>query len=447
MTGIARTLCGLCSVFAVTAIAGSRAGAQQLNFTPDHPNDIYAVGERVGWRVAVAPGERAAPGLYRYLVKRDGMTVVDSGSFDIPSANAKVETSLDRPGMLLIEVRPPAGVTNFRGRSKSEIGRVLLGAAVAPTAIRPSAPRPPDFDAFWSNEIGKLQAIPADPVLTPGESDNPDVDYYTIKMNNIKGAHVYGQLARPSRAGRFPALLIMQYASPPYPLQKQWVTDRAAEGWLVLNVEPHDVPSDMPQAFYDALPALIKNYTSIGTRHREDNYFLRMYLGDYRAVDYLASRPDWDGTTLVVQGMSMGGQQSFAVAGLNPKVTGLIVDVPAGCDLMGALHGRAEPYPNWDVTQPDIARTAAYFDAANFASHIKVRALVAMGFIDEIATPAGIWAAFNEMRGPKEAAPMIESPHNNFATLDQQMPYTRRSAEWLDALMHGKDPTASGVHR
>jgi cephalosporin-C deacetylase-like acetyl esterase len=39
-----------------------------------------------------------------------------------------------------------------------------------------------------------------------------------------------------------------------------------------------------------------------------------MYLGDYRAVEYLASLPDWDGKTLVVMGTSMGGQQSLCVA-------------------------------------------------------------------------------------------------------------------------------------
>ena len=98
-------------------------------------------------------------------------------------------------------------------------------------------------------------AIPATPVLTPGESGRPGVEYATIKMNNINGAHVYGQFAKPAREGKFPALLILQWASPPYPLQKEWVTDRAAEGWLALNVEPHDVPQRHAAAFYDGAAA------------------------------------------------------------------------------------------------------------------------------------------------------------------------------------------------
>lgn len=225
------------------------------------------------------------------------------------------------------------------------------------------------------------------------------------------------------------------------------MTARAAEGWLVLNVEPHDVPGDMPQAFYDDLPAQIKRYETIGQRDRDRSYFLRMYLGDYRAVSYLASRDDWDGKTLVAQGMSMGGQQSFATAALNTKVTAMIVDVPAGCDVSGPLHGRAAPYPDWDVADSTIHRTSVYFDAVNFAPRIRVPALVAMGFIDETSPPAGIWAAFNEVPGPKEAVPMITSPHNHMATPAEQRPYAERSAAWLNMLIHAHDPTAGARHR
>jgi len=208
-------------------------------------------------------------------------------------------------------------------------------------------------------------------------------------------------------------------------------------------VEPHDVPADMPQAFYDALPQLIKNYRLIGRVSRDESYFLSMYLGDYRAAEYLASRADWNGRTLVVMGTSMGGQQGFAVAGLSPRVTALIAHVPAGCEFLGPLRGRAAPYPNWDVERPEVRVTAGYFDAVNFAPRIRARALVSMGFIDETSPPAGIWAAFNHLAGPKEAVPMVDSPHNHMATPAQLLPYTQRSMAWLEILARGGDPVAA----
>jgi lysophospholipase L1-like esterase len=165
-----------------------------------------------------------------------------------------------------------------------------------------------------------------------------------------------------------------------------------------------------------------------------------MYLADVRAVDYLASRPDWDGKTLVVMGTSMGGQQSLCAAGLNPKVTAMLINVPAGADANGNAHGRKIGYPFWDVNDPQVMKTAEYFDTVNCAARIKVPSLVAMGFIDTTTTPVGIWTAFNQIKAPKEAAPMIESPHNHLATPEQSMPWTQRSTAWLNALVAGRAP-------
>ena len=420
-------------------LAASSVAAQQPTFTPDHPNGIYAAGERIGWTVTLPSGVTES-GPYTFTIRKNGGTVLGTGSVTLANNRGRIETSLREPAMLLVEVKPPAGVTGFGNASTGGAGRVLLGAAVAPSSIKPAEPKPADFDRFWDARLKELAAIPMNAVVTPGASGRDGVDYATVKLDNVKGSHVYGQIARPAREGKFPALLIMQWASPPYPLQKAWVTDRAAEGWLALNVEPHDVPADMPQQFYDALPAIIKQYNSIGQLSRDESYFLRMYLGDYRAVEYLASRPDWDGRTMVVMGTSMGGQQSFATAGLNPRVNGLLVNVPSGADVTATLHGRIASYPNWNVKRPEVLTTARYFDTANFASRITAASLVAMGFIDDVSAPAGVWSVYNQIKGPKEAVPLIDSPHNHLATARQLQPWNTRSAEWLAALVRGESP-------
>jgi dienelactone hydrolase len=274
-------------------------------------------------------------------------------------------------------------------------------------------------------------------MVTPAPSGVEGVEYATFRLDNVGGAHVYGQLAWPKQGGKFPALIIFQWAAPPYPLQRSWVTDRAREGWLAVNVEPHDVPSDMPQAFYDALPQMLKQYQSINNTDRDHDYFLQMYLGDYRALEYVTGLPQWDGRTLAANGISMGGQQSLVMAGLYPKISAVVVNVPAGSDANAALHGRAPGYPNWDSTNPVVMETARYFDVVNFASRIKAPSMVAMGFIDELTPAIGIWTTFNQITGPKEAVPMIDSPHNHLATPEQLKPYTVRSAAWLDALRRG----------
>jgi cephalosporin-C deacetylase-like acetyl esterase len=313
----------------------------------------------------------------------------------------------------------------------------------APQKLQPTAPKPDDFDAFWDAHVKQLHAIPENPQITPADGGKPGVDYFLVRLDNIADTHIYGQLAKPQKEGKFPAIMILQWAGGPYPLQKQWVTDRAAEGWLAFNIEPHDLPGDQPASYYSALPAEIKNFQSIGQDDKEKSYFLRMYLSAYRAIDYLSERPEWDGKTLVVMGTSMGGQQTLVMAGLHPKVTAGMACVPSSCDVTGPLHGRAAGFPDWareaaSKKNDQIVETGRYFDPVNFAARVKVPMLISMGFIDETCPPTGAWTALNLMQGPVEALPLINSAHQETPAGHEQKPYQTRSAEWLAALIKGE---------
>jgi cephalosporin-C deacetylase len=421
------TRVALCA--ALLVCAGARADeAAGPAYVPYAASGIYPLGETVGWHVTLPWNAQSVS----YIIRRNNLDEIGRGII-VPGVPAKIEAKLDEPGMVYVEV------TELAPGAKPK----ALGAAVAPEQIAPSIPAPKDFDAFWAAKMKALRRVPMDAVLAEKPSERDGVDFSLLKMNHLDGRHIWGQLAKPHDSTgkkKYPGLVILQWASPPYPLQKPWVTDRAAEGWLAVNVEPHDVMPDQPKEYYDALPAELKSYNTIETRNRDRNYFLYMYLGDLRAIDYLASRPDWDGRTLVVMGTSMGGQQSLCAAGLHPKVTHMLINVPAGADANGTAHGRRIGYPFWDVNDPQVLDTAQYFDTVNCAAHIRVPSLVAMGFIDTVTPPVGIWAAFNQIHAPKEAAPMIESPHNHLATAEQSKPWTEASARWLGALVAGRSP-------
>jgi hypothetical protein len=62
--------------------------------------------------------------------------------------------------------------------------------------------------------------------------------------------------------------------------------------------------------------------------------------------------------------------------------------------------------------------------------------MAGIGFIDTISPPAGIWAALNQVAGPVEALPMIESEHDNL-TPAQGRACPARTNEILDTLVHG----------
>ena len=403
---------------------------QEIRIVPPRPDGVYALREPIKWRIG-SVGEGITD--VSYTLKKGGWTVIKEGPLDMSAGPVTIETSLDEPNTLLLEVK---------GKANGKPTRVLAGAVVDPDHIRPSAPKPDDFDEFWGTKIQELKVIPPNVTLEAADSGNPDVAYFKIRMDNVNGSHVYGQAARPKKQGPCPAMLIVQWAGV-YGLPRTNVTDRAAQGWIALNIMPHDLPFDKPEAFYKQIQATtLTDYQAQGAEDRDKCYFLRMLLGCYRAADYLADRNDWDGKTLIVTGTSQGGYQTLFTAAMHPKVTAMLANVPGGCDMTGPDNERAPGWPSWCTAYQgssklkQVMETARYYDAVNFASRIKCPALVSLGLIDETCPPSGVLAAFNQIRGPRLHVIMPNSDHHG--THNSQGEYFKLSEQWVAALAAGK---------
>ena len=410
---------------------------QQLTFTPYRASGIYEIGETVGW--TVTPGPVTPTYRYKWTIRRNNAGVLKEGMLDLASGKDKIEIAGDEPEMIYVAVEPyaPAADSYIGGNTGRNNGLYAVGAAVAPMKIGLSIPRPPDFEAFWDGKLAAQAKAPIDPVLTPVETDVQGVSLSVFELNAL-GSKVHGYLAKPAKEGKFPALIQLQYAGV-YALNPRGAAQRAAEGWLFLNVDSHDKRPNDPSG------NIPRAYQSVGNADREKSYFLNMYLRDSRVLDYLLTRSDWDGKTIVLTGGSMGGQQSLVLAGLRPeKITAVLVCVPAGADTNGDLHGRKPGYPNWPPANPDVMRTALYFDTVNFASRIKAPVMVGMGFIDTISPPAGVWTALNQIPAPKEVLPMIESEHDNL-TPKKGRACPARTRELLDILVKGGQFHADGI--
>jgi cephalosporin-C deacetylase-like acetyl esterase len=411
------------------AFASAQRGGpipQQLTFTPYHATGIYNIGETVGW--TVTPGPVAPTYSYKWTIRRNNADVLKEGKLDLSSGKDKIEITGDAPEMIYVAITPDAAAPSG-GNTGRNNGLYAVGAAVAPTKLGLSTPRPADFDAFWATKLAAQAKIPIHPVLTPVQTDTPGVEMNTYVLDAL-WSQAQGYVAKPAKSGKFPALLLLQYAGV-YALNAKAVASRAAEGWLVIDEDSHDkLPSD-PRG------NIPPNYAAIGNTSRETSYFLDMYLRDSRALDYLMTRPDWDGKTIVLMGTSMGGQQSMVLAGLRPeKITAVLVCVPSGADTNADLHGRKAGYPNWPSNNPKIMNTALYFDPVNFASRIRAPVLAAMGFIDTTSPPAGVWTELNQIPVAKEPLPMIESEHNNL-TPQKELNWDARSKELLSILVKG----------
>src|SRR5690606_35372943 len=120
----------------------------------------------------------------------------------------------------------------------------------------------------------------------------------------------------------------------------------ARDGFLSMDINAHGLPNGKPEDFYKGIAAGdLKTYRTDGNASRETVYFRGMFVRLQRALDFLASRPVWNGKTLALIGHSQGGYQALAAGGLDPQVTFIGVGVPSGCDHSGMKADRISGWP------------------------------------------------------------------------------------------------------
>jgi len=430
-----------CCLAAAALLVTVGAWAESVMVRPDRDRGGYRAGDTVKWTVTWADEASGAPAALDYVFKLGGETEVESGTVVLVDGQVQLESVIAEPNTMLLEVS-----WEHEGETHKEQG----GAVASPDEIKVAVDEPADFDAWWASKIAELATVPMKPELAAMEVGSEGVDYAQVTMDHFRGSRIYGQVARPSVGEKFPAILRVQWAGV-YGLQTEWVTERAQAGWLALNIMPHDLPIDEPETFYqEQTEGPLKHYFTQGNEDRETSYFLRMYLSCYRAVEYLKSRPDWDGRTIVVTGTSQGGQQTFVTAGLHPDITAALALVPAGADFNGAAVGRSVGFPYWPGMSEGkdaaaVAKTGGYFDIVNFARRIECPMLVGVGLRDLSCPPAGIFAAMNQLKFYRELVVLPTSGHQNVN--GSQDAFTARMEQgWLPALKMGL-PAPSGLDR
>src|SRR4051794_18541705 len=222
---------------------------EQLAFAPYHASGIYDVGETVGWTVTPSVTDPPAYA-FRWTIRRNNAVVIKEGTLNLSSGRDTIEVVADQPGMIYAAIEAVANrtpdapaatageVPHFvGGNTGRNTGLYAVGAAVAPAKIGMSTPRPADFDTFWDAKLAAQGKIPINPVLTPFATDVPDVDLKMFQLDAL-GSKAHGYVARPAHEGRFTAVLQLQYAGV-YALNAAAAAKRAAEGWLIVNLDAH----------------------------------------------------------------------------------------------------------------------------------------------------------------------------------------------------------------
>jgi cephalosporin-C deacetylase-like acetyl esterase len=394
------------------AAAQNAAAGCRLTVATDRPDAIYAAGETATFRVVVDQGDPPAAGAkIVYQIDRSDTQSVAQGELPISKSPIALKGSLNEPGFLLCRVR-----CMVNGKKVAE---ALAGAGFAPLQIKPSLPVPSDFDAFWAAQKARLKTVPMKAALTPVASPVQGVECFDLQVACVPPRPVSGYFARPRKATAksLPAILHVHGAGV-YSASLGTAASAAKRYHaLSLDINAHGILNGKPDEYYQALDrGELRGYRHEGRENRETCYFLGMFLRVVRALDFLASQPEWDSKSLIVEGHSQGGGQSIAAAGLDSRVTLIAAGVPAICDHSARVVGRSNGWPKLvpDVDgkpDPKILNVARYFDCMNLATRAKAEAYVSVGFIDTDCSPASVYATFNNLAGEKHILAKPWMPH------------------------------------
>jgi len=207
-----RTCLALAVLFAA-AISSAQRGApvpEQLVFTPYTPPASMTSETRSAGPLHLA--RLSPPTPTKWTVRRNNAAVLKEGKLDLSSGQDKIEINGGEPEMIYVAIEPvansaAANSTDFvGGNTGRNNGLYAVGAAVAPDKIGLAAPRPADFDSFWSEKLAAQAKVPINPALTPVQTDTPDVEMNTFVLDAL-GSNSQGYVARPTKEGKYPALV------------------------------------------------------------------------------------------------------------------------------------------------------------------------------------------------------------------------------------------------
>ncbi len=377
----------------------------RIEVATEREDALYALEEKVGFRISVIDDQGATVdwGSIDYVLSVDGYRELEKHSLALTGAKGGqvIEGSMDRPGFLRLDV-------SFK-KNDGKVLKAVAAAGIAVDDLSPSRELVVDFGDFWDEQKERLAEVPLEWVATDVESGDPQILASDVQVDSIDGVPVSGYVAWPKGAAMksLPAVLWVHGAGV-RGSSKPAALAGAHEGFLSMDINAHGLPNGQPEAFYKKLAEEdLDAYWLDGQRNRDGVYFKNMFLRLVRAIDYLTSRPEWDGRVMAVVGHSQGGAQALVAGGLDDRVTFIGAGVPAMCDHMGMLRRRISGWPKFvpilEDGKPDpvVAEVSRYFDAVNFARRCHCEAIISIGYVDRTCPPTGCYVAYNQLRGKK----------------------------------------------
>ncbi|MDD4033285.1 MAG: acetylxylan esterase [Bacteroidales bacterium] len=386
--------------------------SQAVTLSLNEESGVYKKGEKI---VVKASSEGLTDSLKIKVIKNHKEVILEK-AFAPNQEDIVFENTCKEPCSVIIEAR----IGNQRRTLES------IGCVVAPEKFRPGFERPKDLDQYWADQKSQLAAVPINPKTKALEVPEADAGYvcFDVELDCLGPKPARGYFAKPAKAAEksLPIIILVRAAG----VSGNWcqcnvnevvANAKLGNGALSFDLNAHGMLNGQPIEYYrDLERGELKNYSNIGIQNREEFYFRGMYLRLLRTIEYLTQQPEWDGKRILVIGESQGGGQAAAAAGLDPRVSAVVLHVPAMLDWGGALIGRRggwpQPVENNATATEAIENVLPYFDGALLLKNSKATIFAEIGLIDTTCPSTGVYAAINQSKGKKIINPVTYRQHS-----------------------------------
>ena len=417
-----------------------------LRFGLNHPDGQYASSDTV--IVSVEPVNEYPTPIEVAVFENGVMTHVEK--IGVVTSPRVVFTDVRTgPVAVMLEFRPEGTYPERipMNLSPSE-DAIRIGYVINGSAFEPGFQPPRDLKRYWKRQIRHLRKKKMTVTSKPVNIQGNGIECFDVEVSALDTVPVRGYVARPkdAREGSLPIIIQLHAAGVSGDWCKakaQAAADLAQNGAIAFDFNAHGMLNDAGDAYYKALEeGPLKDYSYRPITSRNSYYFRKMILRAIRALDYITMDPAWDGKTIILLGESQGGAQAVALAGLDDRITDVVINVPAMIGNGGYLLGRNDAWPwpieyngadtptskmmdvNTDILTPKNARrakkVAPYFDGAILMKGSKARFLVEIGLVDTTCPPSEIFSGINGVAGEVK---VISSPFRNHWSASIPEPY------------------------
>jgi cephalosporin-C deacetylase-like acetyl esterase len=386
-----------CSVLLVLALAYAavvNGGTLSMHWTTNKEPVSYRAGEPMQFELQLLDDGAPAEGkIMKWLRTGDDGQTAQGEAVSTATLPLTITTMSKQPGFVRLEI----SVFNEDGSPAKTAANAPVkfhgGAGAEPEKLK-SHPEPADFDAFWKKQKTRLAAVPLKVRMKEVVSEKAGFTVFDVQVDCAGSRPVSGYLSIPDKAASKSLGAEVFFLGYGVTGSRQ----RFQPGMIVFQINAHGIENGREPGYYQALETgELKGYAFNRTENArpETAYFNGMMLRVLRALEYVKSRPEWNGRELVAAGGSQGAFQALTAAALDARVTRCQADIPWCADLGGYTFGRIT---GW---RPEYTDALGYYDAVNMAKRIRCPVTIESRLGDYVCPPSGLSVLYNNIKTPK----------------------------------------------